>query len=208
MARDDPKLSTSSPSAMTAGVLSDCPTESSPQRVVVAFACTYCAYTAADLAGAMRLSYPAEVRIVQLPCTGKIDVCLLLDAFEHGADAVFVAGCNLGDCHFREGNVHAKEEVARCQRLLREVGLEPERLEFFHVPASAAALFAQCAREMTDRACRLGPNPLKTRPNTASGGKLLVAEEWPPAIPPQEFGKLKADPAGVEGTGEEPRAQA
>ncbi|MCS7237805.1 MAG: hydrogenase iron-sulfur subunit [Thermoguttaceae bacterium] len=166
--------------------------------VVVAFACTYCAYTAADLAGAMRLSYPAEVRIVQVPCTGKIDICLLLDAFEHGADAVFVAGCNLGDCHFREGNVHAKKEVARCRRLLREVGLEPERLEFFHVPASAASLFADCAREMTKRACSLGPNPLRATPAGDLGKKLALPEDLPPAIPPQDLGKLKTDRANQQ----------
>ena len=79
---------------------------------VVAFCCTYCAYTAADLAGSMRLSYTPSVRVIKIECTGKIDAVLLLRAFEHGADAVYVAGCALGDCHFLEGNLWAIRTVA------------------------------------------------------------------------------------------------
>ncbi len=97
---------------------------------------------------------------------------MLLRTFAEGADAIFVAGCNLGDCHFLEGNVRAKEEVGRCRQLLTEVGLGPQRLEFFHVPASAGALFAERAREMTERAQKLGPNPLRASLRADYGGKL------------------------------------
>lgn len=167
--------------------------QSQAQPVVVCFACTFCAYTAADLAGAMRLEYPPAVRIIQIPCTGRIDAAMLLQAFEEGADAVFVAGCAIGDCHFREGNVRGRKEVARCRELLAEVGLEPERLEFFHVPASAASLFAQCARIMTERACRLGPNPLRASPGKDRGRKLSLAGTDRRAVPPQQFGQLKSE---------------
>jgi coenzyme F420-reducing hydrogenase delta subunit len=158
--------------------------------VVVAFACSYCAYTAADLAGALRLSYPPEVRIIQVPCTGRVDAGLLLQAFAEGADAVFVAGCNLGDCHFVDGNRRAKEEVARCQKLLAEVGLEAQRLEFFHIPASAGQLFAQRAREMVERAKTLGSNPLRRTSTESYGGKIPFPDLHGRVIVSQQFGRL------------------
>jgi len=128
---------------------------------VICFACTYCSYTAADLAGSMRLTYAPNVRVVKLLCTGKIEPMLLLRAFQQGADAVYVAGCNLGDCHFIKGNVAGKRWTHFVKNeLMAELGLEPERLEFFHIPASDGPGFAKAANEMTDRARNLGPNPL------------------------------------------------
>ncbi len=127
---------------------------------VIAFACTYCAYTAADLAGSLRLSYPANVRIVQLTCSGRIEPIHILRAFEAGADAVFVAGCQPGDCHFLEGNLNGKRWVAHTSSLMAEIGLEPERLAYFHVAASQPREWIHAVEEMTTRARRLGPNPL------------------------------------------------
>ncbi|MCX5866289.1 MAG: hydrogenase iron-sulfur subunit [Proteobacteria bacterium] len=128
---------------------------------VVAFCCHYCAYSAADLAGSLRLEYPANVRIVKLMCTGRVDASHLLKAFEAGADAVLVAGCEEGDCHFREGNIKAKRRVGYARKLLREAGLEGERLEMFNLGASDAHKFAAAVNEMTERARKLGPNPLR-----------------------------------------------
>jgi F420-non-reducing hydrogenase iron-sulfur subunit len=130
---------------------------------VVAFCCHYCAYSAADLAGSMRLEYSPNVRIIKLMCTGKVDTLHLLKAFEDGADAVYVAGCEEGSCHFQEGNLRARMKVAQAKKLLQEVGLEPERLEMFHIAASNSVLFAQAADEMTARARKLGPNPLRKK---------------------------------------------
>lgn len=129
---------------------------------VVAFCCHYCAYSAADLAGSMRLEYSPNVRIIKLMCTGKVDTLHLLKAFEDGADAVYVAGCEEGSCHFQEGNLRARQKVEQAKRLLKEVGIEPERLEMYHIAASNSVLFAKAADEMTERARKLGPNPLKT----------------------------------------------
>ena len=157
---------------------------------VVAFCCTYCAYTAGDLAGSMRLEYAANVRVVKILCTGKIDAVLLLRAFEDGADAVYVAGCNLGDCHFLEGNLRAIRTVAHAKHLLGEIGLEPERLEFFHVPASAGPLFAQRADEMTERARKLGPNPLRKTMKQKAGGRLAHEPDAHPPLPEAKLGKL------------------
>ncbi len=145
---------------------------------ILAFACTYCAYTAADLAGSMRLSYPANVRVIKLQCSGRIDPVLLLKAFEAGADAVLVAGCRLGDCHFLEGNVRGKGFVYRIKHALEEASLDPRRLEYFHVAASDARGWVDAVEEMTRRARELGPNPLRLehpRPD------LPIAPEHQPA---------------------------
>ena len=157
---------------------------------IVAFCCTYCAYTAGDLAGSMRLEYAANVRVVKILCSGKIDAVLLLRAFEDGADAVYVAGCNLGDCHFLEGNLRAIRTVAHAKHLLSEIGLEPQRLEFFHVPASAGPLFAQRANEMTERARKLGPNPLRQTVKQQAGAKRAHEPDAHAPLPEAKLGKL------------------
>ncbi|MEW6657105.1 MAG: hydrogenase iron-sulfur subunit [Thermodesulfobacteriota bacterium] len=134
---------------------------------VVGFLCRWCSYTGADLAGAMRLQYPPEVRIIMEPCTGKVDILHLLQAFEAGADAVFVSGCHEGDCHYVSGNLYARKRVERMKEILKEVGLEPERVEMFHVSASEGPKFAAIAKEMTERVYRLGPNPVRRAVRTA-----------------------------------------
>jgi F420-non-reducing hydrogenase iron-sulfur subunit len=128
---------------------------------ILAFCCHYCAYAAADLAGSMRLQYPENVRILRFPCTGKIEVNFLLDAFERGIDGVLVAGCLEGGCHFQEGNLRAKKRVARAKELLAEIGIEPERLEMFNLSSAEGARFAEIVAEMMERLKTLGPSPLK-----------------------------------------------
>jgi len=127
---------------------------------IVAFCCHYCAYTAADLAGSMRLQYPPNVRVVRLLCTGKTDPIFFLKAFEGGADGVFVAGCMEGDCHFLQGNYRAKKRVRYTKGLLDEAGIGSERLEFFNMSAGEGTKFAAAVEEMTSRIKRLGPSPL------------------------------------------------
>jgi len=170
--------------------LSDDNTEQPFEPKVVAYCCTYCAYTAGDLAGSMRLRYAPNVRVVKILCTGKIDAVLLLRAFEDGADAVYVAGCAVGDCHFLEGNLQAIRTVAYTKRLMAQIGLEPERLEFFHIPASAGPLFAERADEMTARAVQLGPNPLRKTMKEKAGGKLVKQPDEHPPLPEAKLGNL------------------
>jgi len=140
---------------------------------IVAFCCHYCAFAAADLAGVLRLRYPPNVHIIRLPCTGKLDTLYLLKAFEWGADGVFVAGCLEGSCHFITGNLRAKRRVAHAKELLRELGIEPERLEFFNLSSAQGDRFAEIAREMTERIKRLGPLPL----STSKGAQRAVSQE-------------------------------
>ncbi len=127
---------------------------------IVAFCCNYCAFAAADLAGAMRLQYPPNVRIVRLPCTGKVDALHLLRAFEDGADGVFVAGCMEGECHFIQGNLRARKRVDYVKRLLIEIGVEPERVEMFNLSSAMGGRFAEICEEMTSRIKHFGPNPV------------------------------------------------
>ncbi len=127
---------------------------------IVAFCCTYCAYAAADLAGSMRLRYPPNIKIVKMPCTGKIDALYILRAFEKGADGVYVAGCREGNCHFLEGNIHAKRRVRYLKQLLDELGLGGERLEMYNMSAAEGPRFAEVANEFTQRIKALGPSPL------------------------------------------------
>jgi coenzyme F420-reducing hydrogenase delta subunit len=141
----------------------------------------------------MRLEYSPNIRVVKILCSGKIDAVLLLRAFEDGADAVYVAGCAIGDCHFLEGNLGALRTVAGTKRLLKEIGLEPERLEFFHIPASAGPLFAERANEMAARAKELGPNPLRKTLRQDAGGKLARNTDEHPPLPEAKFGRLIRD---------------
>lgn len=135
---------------------------------ITAFTCSYCGYMAADTAGALRHQYPANVKVVRLPCTGKTDLQYLLNAFEQGADAVYVVACSLGNCHHVHGNERGKARVERGKRMLQAIGLEPERLEIFFVSGGMGHTFAEIARQMTERALALGPSPLKGEPACAA----------------------------------------
>ncbi len=124
---------------------------------IVAYCCNFCAFAAADLAGAMRVQYPPNVRIIRLPCTGKIDAIHLMKSFEDGADGVFVAGCLEGECHYLEGNLRARKRVAYVKKLLAEVGTDPQRVEMFNLSSAMGGKFAEYVEEMTKRTKELGP---------------------------------------------------
>ena len=109
----------------------------------------------------MRLSYPANVKIIQLPCTGRVDIIHLLNAIENGADGVYVAGCLEGECHYIAGNLKAKRKVAYVKKTLTEIGIEPERVEMFNLSSAQGARFAEIANEMAERIQGLGPSPLQ-----------------------------------------------
>jgi len=128
---------------------------------ITVFTCNYCGYMSADTAGALRLQYPPNVRLVRLPCTGKTDVGHILKAFEQGADGVYVVGCPIGNCHHVRGNERGQARVERAKRLLDAIGLGGERLDMFFLSGGMGATFALHAEEMTERIRALGPNPLR-----------------------------------------------
>jgi F420-non-reducing hydrogenase iron-sulfur subunit len=109
----------------------------------------------------MRLNYPTCVKIVKLPCTGRIDVLTMLKAFESGADGIYIAGCLEGECHFLKGNLRAKKRLHYLKKLLAEVGLEPERAEMFNLSSAQGQRFAAIATDMTEQIRTLGPSPIK-----------------------------------------------
>jgi coenzyme F420-reducing hydrogenase delta subunit len=128
---------------------------------LTAFTCIYCGSMAADTAGALRLTYPANVKLFRFPCTGKVDVEYILKAFEEGADGVYIVACSIGNCHHVHGNVRATKRLEHARQLLEEIGLEGERLGIFYMSGSQAHAFAGAAERMTERICRLGPSPLR-----------------------------------------------
>ncbi len=131
------------------------------EPVIVAFCCQYCAYTAADAAGSERLTYPPNVKIIGVPCSGRVDTIHILKAFEKGADGVLVAGCLEGDCHFENGNIRASRRMHYIRSLLEESGIGGERLEMAAMSAGMGARFAAVAKEITEKIRKLGPNPIK-----------------------------------------------
>ncbi len=137
----------------------ECGKEFQPE--IVAFCCNFCAYAAADLAGALRLSYPPNLKIILLPCTGRLDMLEVMHAFERGADGVLVAGCLEGECHFRTGNLNARRRVEYVQKLLEQIGLGGRRIQMVNMSSAMGAHFAIAAAEITAEVQSMGPNPLK-----------------------------------------------
>ena len=131
------------------------------EPIIVAFCCHYCAYTAADMAGSMRLAYPPNVKIVRVPCSGRVDAIHIMKALEKGADGVLVAGCLEGDCHFKNGNVKALHRVNYLKKLLEEIGIEAERVKMVTMSAGMGIRFAKIATQFTDTIRELGPNSIK-----------------------------------------------
>ena len=109
----------------------------------------------------MRLSYPPNIRIIRTPCTGRLAVEYFLKAFEKGADAIVVAGCEEGSCHFSDGNLMAKRRVTATRQLLAEAGFQPQRLKMVNISAAMGQRFAEIMQAMVDRVHELGPTPMK-----------------------------------------------
>jgi len=130
---------------------------------ITAFFCIYCGYMAADTAGLLQIEYPANVKFIRMPCSGKTDIRYLLEAFEQGADGVYVVACPIGNCHHVRGNERGRARLERARKILDDVGLGRDRLDMFFMSGSQAQAFAGAARTMTERIRELGPNPLKAK---------------------------------------------
>jgi len=135
---------------------------------IIGFLCNWCSYAGADLAGVSRIQYPPNIRIIRLMCSGRIDPAFILEAFKDGADGVLVAGCHLpSDCHYMSGNFKALRRINLLKRVLKDFGIEPERLRLEWISASEGDKFAAVVKSMVENAKKLGPSPLK--------GKEVVA---------------------------------
>ena len=124
---------------------------------IVAYVCNWCTYLGADLAGTARLDYPPNVRIIRLPCTGRIDFNLIIKALEVGADGVLVSGCHPGDCHYTAGNYHARRRWILFRELLDTLGVDLRRIEFTWISAAEGRKWQQVVTEFTEQTRKLGP---------------------------------------------------
>ena len=124
---------------------------------IVAFLCNWCSYAGADLAGVSRLQYPPNIRVVRVPCSGRINPLFILAALQNGADGVLVSGCHPGDCHYLSGNLVARRKFNTIKDLLAYVGIEPNRVQFSWVSASEGGRFSDLVRQVSEDVKKLGP---------------------------------------------------
>ncbi len=124
---------------------------------IVALVCNWCTYAGADLAGISRLQYPPNVRLIRLPCSGRINPFYIVKALQHGADGVLVSGCHPGECHYISGNLIARRKFAFLNSFLNYIGIEEDRTTFTWVSASEGDKFARVIEEVTAKVKALGP---------------------------------------------------
>ena len=136
---------------------------------IVAYCCEHCAYAAADLAGGLRMQYPPEIKVVMIPCTGKLDILMVLQAIENGADGVLITGCHIGDCHYQSGNKKAQGMVENLKEILSTLGIGDNRLRLEWISASEGNRFADVVTDFIKEIEGMGPNPMT--PSAPEAGK-------------------------------------
>lgn len=128
---------------------------------IVGFFCNWCSYAGADLAGTSRLQYPTNIRIIRVPCSGRIDPLFVCRTLLSGADGVLIAGCHPGDCHYSEGNYHTRRKLSILKRLLEYLGIEKERFRVEWISASEGGKVASVVKDMVEEIKKIGPNKIK-----------------------------------------------
>ena len=127
------------------------------EPTIMTFLCTWCSYGAADLAGVSRLPYPPNMRVIRVPCSGRVSPKMILAALRRGADGVWVSGCHPGDCHYIEGNYFARRKFALLKELLEFYGIEPDRIHFSWISSAEGVKFAETAGQVIAAVKKLGP---------------------------------------------------
>jgi F420-non-reducing hydrogenase iron-sulfur subunit len=127
------------------------------QPRIVGFLCNWCSYAGADSAGTARMSYPTNIRIIRVPCSGRVDPLLIVKSFQMGADGVLIAGCHPGDCHYTEGNYYARRRFALLRPFLDYLGIESARFRVEWVSASEGKRWSRVVTSFTEEVTRLGP---------------------------------------------------
>ncbi|KKM66030.1 hypothetical protein LCGC14_1485350 [marine sediment metagenome] len=128
------------------------------QPKIVAFICHWCSYAGADLAGISRIQYPPNIRIIRLPCSGRVNPLYVIKALEQGADGVLISGCHPGDCHYSEGNLYARRRFGVLKKLLEYGGIDPGRLQLSWVSAAEGNKWAQVVKGVIEEVRKIGPN--------------------------------------------------
>jgi coenzyme F420-reducing hydrogenase delta subunit len=124
---------------------------------IIGIVCNWCSYAGADTAGVGRFKQPANLRLIRVPCTGRIDPLFALKAFEKGADGVLISGCHPGDCHYSEGNYYARRKFELLERMIHHLGIPKERFKWTWVSASEGARWQQVVTEFVNGVQKLGP---------------------------------------------------
>jgi len=136
---------------------------------IITFLCNWCSYGAADLAGVSRFQYPPSMRIIRVPCSGRVSPKMILSAFRNGADGVWISGCHPGDCHYISGNYYARRKFLILKEMLEYMGLEEGRIQFSWISSAEGVKFAEVAKEVIGKVKELGPAKyfIKTLPKVA-----------------------------------------
>ena len=124
---------------------------------IIAFLCNWCSYAGADLAGVSRIQYPPNIRIIRVPCSGRVNPLFIMRALRQGADGILISGCHPGDCHYLSGNYFARRKFTLLNSLLNYMGVEPGRVQFSWVSASESIKFADVVKQVTESVKALGP---------------------------------------------------
>ncbi|AEE14946.1 methyl-viologen-reducing hydrogenase delta subunit [Thermodesulfobium narugense DSM 14796] len=128
---------------------------------LIVFACNWCTYQGADLAGSLRYDYPANIKIIRVPCSGRVEPEFVVEAFKRGADGVFIGGCHPGDCHYKEGNYKAIRRFDLLKRILIDMGIEKERFQLEWISGSEGKRFAEAMTAFEKNVRELGPCKVK-----------------------------------------------
>lgn len=128
---------------------------------IMAFLCNWCSYAGADLAGTSRLEYPPNLRVIRVMCSSRVDPLFILRAFRQGADAVLIAGCHPGECHYADGNYYTRRRFLLMKKLLDYVGIDPRRLRLEWISSSEGNKFADIVKDMTGEIAEIGPLNLR-----------------------------------------------
>jgi coenzyme F420-reducing hydrogenase delta subunit len=139
---------------------------------ILGFACNWCGYAGADQAGANKMQYPANIKLLRVMCLGRVDTNLVLEAFQKGFDGVMLIGCHIGDCHYVSGNKNAVLVVDRLKNILHYLGIESGRLKLEEVSAGEGPLFVKVVTKFVEELKKLGPSPLTISGVAAISGNI------------------------------------
>ncbi len=128
---------------------------------IIGFACQWCTYAGADLAGNLRAKYPPSIKLIKVPCSGRVESEFVMEAFAQGADGVLVGGCHMGDCHYKTGNHKTARRMKVLTKLLEDSGFDSRRFRLEWISGAEGYRFAEVVEEFTKDLVELGPNPLK-----------------------------------------------
>jgi len=124
---------------------------------IIGFLCNWCSYAGADLAGTSRIQYPANIKIIKVMCSGRVNPMYVVNALQQGADGVLIGGCHPGDCHYQHGNLLARRRISILKNLLEFIGIDSRRVRMTWVSAAEGRKFAEVIKEVTEEIKEIGP---------------------------------------------------